>query len=414
MKNFSHEYDFLNEIPTPFYVLDSQKLLEEVNKLNKAIALYWPNTITAYSVKTNSLPFLANFLSIQGLSAEVVSEDEYNMVSLCGYSDEKIVCNGPVKSEEFIGKLMDNHVKVNLDSHRELDYAIHHARNNPHTQYAVGLRVNVDIESHFPLESTAGDQGSRFGFCVDNGDLGNAITRIKESPNIMINGLHLHVSTSTRRIEIYRFVTRLFISITTQYHLSDISYFDIGGGFYGGMPNKPQWNDYLSAIAEELNFGGFSFNKLTLVLEPGVSLLAGSFSYYASVIDIKDTNRSRFVVTDGSRIHIDPLFHKTSYYYQHIKSGKTLAKKHARQILVGFTCLEYDNIMVIENGEEIAVDDIFCFDKLGAYTLSLSPLFISFFPAVYVKDFDGTLQCVRRKWTANDFLQGSIHTIKMM
>lgn len=178
----------------------------------------------------------------------------------------------------------------------------------------------------------------------------------------------------------------------------------------GGIPDKPQWNDYLSTIAEELNAGSFSHDNLTLILEPGVSLLAGSFSYYTSVVDVKNTNRSRFVVTDGSRIHIDPFFHKTGYYYHHVKSDETIARKRVRQIVVGFTCLEYDNIMVMEDCEEVAVNDILCFDKLGAYTISLSPLFISFFPAVYVKEAEGKLRCVRKRWTASDFLQGSILT----
>lgn len=410
MKRFSPERNFFDDIPTPFFVFDAQKLLEEIGKLNKAKEEFWPNTITAYSVKTNSLPFLADFLSIRGVYAEVVSQDEYEMVSLCGYSDEKIVCNGPVKSEDFVCRLMDCHAKVNLDSRRELTYAIRHAKNNPHIQYAIGIRVNVDLEKHFPSETKAGEQGSRFGFCVDNGDFGSVIAQIRECPNLIVNGLHLHVSTNSRSVEIYRFLTRFFVLITSQYHLNDITYFDIGGGFYGGIPNKPQWNDYLSVIAEELNIGGFSHDSLTLILEPGVSLLAGSFSYYTSVVDVKDTNRSRFVVTDGSRIHIDPFFHKTSYYYRHVKSDGTTAGKHVRQIVVGFTCLEYDSIMVVEDCEEMAINDLLCFDKLGAYTISLSPLFISFFPAVYVKEADGMLRCVRKRWTASDFLQGSVLT----
>ena len=82
-------------------------------------------------------------------------------------------------------------------------------------------------------------------------------------------------------------------------------------------------------------------------------------------------------------------------------------KVHPRQIVVGFTCLEYDNIMVLENCNEIYVGDILLFEKLGAYTLSLSPQFISFFPAVYALEKDGSIRCVREKWSAKEFLQTS-------
>lgn len=188
--------------------------------------------------------------------------------------------------------------------------------------------------------------------------------------------------------------------------MKEIEYFDIGGGFFGGMPNRPGWNEYLSVISKVLSNKGFTSDKLTVILEPGVSLLAGAFSYYASVVDVKQTNRSRFIVTDGSRIHIDPFFHKTSYFYEHICDAK---KFHLdKQIVVGFTCLEYDNIMVLENQQEVSVGDRFRFDKLGAYTLTLSPLFISYFPAVYVLNEDGSLQCVRERWTAKEFVQASL------
>lgn len=309
------------DIQTPFFVLNRKVMTDEVHKLNRAIATYWPNTIPAYSVKTNSLPYLAKMLNELGVYAEVVSQDEYEMVGLCGYTSDKIVCNGPVKSRTFIADLMEHHVMLNIDSHIELTHVIAHAKANPHTRYGVGLRVNIDIEKYFPNESKAGDQGSRFGFCMENDELSKAITFLHSCDNIYINGLHLHVSTSTRKVEIYEWLSCLFADIVKRYDLNEIEYFDIGGGFFGGMPHRPGWNEYMSAISRVLSDKGFTSDKLTVILEPGVSLLAGAFSYYASVVDVKQTNRSRFIVTDGSRIHIDPFFHKTSYFHEHIMGG---------------------------------------------------------------------------------------------
>lgn len=399
----------INNLKTPYFVLDRKALTDEVNSCNRAIAAHWPCTIIAYSVKTNSLPYLAKLLNEKGVYAEVVSEDEYEMVSLCGYQPNHIVCNGPIKSREFVARLMDNHVMINMDSHVELEFALDHAKANPSEQFKVGLRVNVDIEQYFPTESKAGNQGSRFGFCMENNDLKDAIVALKECDNIVINGLHLHVSTSTRKVEIYEWLTGLFSRLVKQYSLTDIEYFDIGGGFFGGMPDKPGWNDYISAVGKVLSDNGFKNDVLTLILEPGVSLLAGAFSYYASVIDVKQTNRSRFIVTDGSRIHIDPFFHKTSYFYEYESSRELNEGDNIdKQIVVGFTCLEYDNIMSLEGHSEIRIGDRFRFNKLGAYTITLSPLFISYFPAVYVREEDNSLICVRKKWTAKEFIQSSI------
>ena len=64
--------------------------------------------------------------------------------------------------------------------------------------------------------------------------------------------------------------------------------------------------------------------------------------------------------------------------------------------------------MNLEDHSEVHIGDLFRFDKLGAYTITLSPLFISYYPAVYVREEDGTTTCVRRRWTAKEFIQGSI------
>lgn len=120
-----------DSVKTPFFVLDRKVLTDEVDSCKRAIAAHWQNTIIAYSVKTNSLPFLAKMLNEQGIYAEVVSEDEYEMVSMCGYHPEHIVYNGPIKSRQFITSLLDHHVMVNIDSHVELKYAIEQAKYFP-------------------------------------------------------------------------------------------------------------------------------------------------------------------------------------------------------------------------------------------------------------------------------------------
>lgn len=393
------------ELKTPYFLFEKQTIINELSLLKGAIKRYWDNTIIAYSVKTNSLPYLANFLYNQGVYAEVVSEDEYDMVSHCGYTPDHIVCNGPIKSRDFVSKILTEKAIINIDSHAELEYITDYT-NSYHQEVEVCLRVNLDIEKYFPNETKAGSKGSRFGFCMENNELNKAITLLKQLPNVKIAGLHLHVSTETRRIEIFQWLARQYATIVKKYDLYHSHIFDIGGGFYGGIPNKPNWNDYLIAISEILKEEGFSSNHLTLIIEPGVSLLASAFSYYMKVIDVKDTNRCRFVVTDGSRIHTDPLFHKSNYFCQYIipKERNTIPS----QEIVGFTCLEYDTIMKINNSREFKVGDIIRLDKLGAYTISLSPLFISYFPAVYQKDENGNISCIRKKWTAHEFIQSSI------
>lgn len=394
-----------DQLETPFFLLDEEVLLNEIATLNTTLQHHWDNYKISYSVKTNSLPYLAVLLKENGVWAEVVSEDEYNTVSAVGYTPDRIICNGPLKSKSWIENLLDNRVLLNVDSQREVEYITAYSLAHPEKSFLIGIRVNLDIESVFPGESNGGKIGSRFGFSNENGELGKVIEQLKHCPNVKVDGLHLHLSTKNRRCDVYRWLVGEFAAIVAQYALPDISYLDIGGGFYGGLPGKPTWNEYFQNISEELKLRGFSPETLTLILEPGVSLLAGCFSYYTRVVDVKNTVRQTFVVCDGSRLHVDPFMHKKDYYYQLIRKKRVLSDIVEDQRLVGFTCLENDCFFNLQNQPPLSASDMIRFDKVGAYTLSLIPLFISYFPAVYIKWHNGNLECIREKWGTKEFLQ---------
>lgn len=406
MCNF--EYKKISNIKTPFFIFDKKPLIKEIRAIQVAFSTYWNHYKIGYSVKTNSFPPLAAYLYQQGIAAEVVSEDEYRLVSRIGFTPEQIICNGPIKSRSWTNELLEKNILLNIDSHRELTYIKEFAHNNPSRNIAVGIRINLDIEKTFPNESNAGKAGSRFGFFEETGELQSAIKQLQEYSNISISGLHLHISTKTRKTDIYRWLVKQFARIIHKYKLEDIKYLDIGGGFYGGIPTKPNWNEYIREIADELETQGFTQEKIQLIIEPGVSLLAGCFSYYCKVIDIKESNNHQFIVLDGSRIHIDPLMHKSSYFYKIIphsnQSSQPTTKKS--QQLVGFTCLENDRFFEINPPVPLTEGDYIQFDKVGAYTLTLSPLFISYFPAVYTENSNkNEFECLREKWGIDEFLQ---------
>lgn len=76
------------------------------------------------------------------------------------------------------------------------------------------------------------------------------------------------------------------------------------------------------------------------------------------------------------------------------------------QVICGYTCLEYDRLMKIENNVELQIGDKIKFNKIGAYSIALSPLFIEYFPKVYVKNENGYM-CVRERWDIDEYIQKS-------
>ena len=103
---------------TPYYVLHKELLDEGIEKLKAAISKFWPNSLIGYSFKTNSLPWIIQYMKEQGCYAEVVSEDEYELAEYMGY--EKIVYNGPVKGKESFRRACEAGHIINLDAKREI------------------------------------------------------------------------------------------------------------------------------------------------------------------------------------------------------------------------------------------------------------------------------------------------------
>lgn len=401
-------YQEARELSTPFYLFDVNHLANQVHIIKKAFQDNWPNKIIAYSVKTNSLPFLAKTLLKLNVAAEVVSEDEFNLVNKLHYYGDNIICNGPIKHKSWVKSILTQGCYLNIDSRNELDIIVDYANKHRNNQINVGLRVNNDLENVFPYASTAGYVGSRFGFSYETGDLLSAIQQLSSATNVRIKGLHLHTSTNVRSLDIYKYLVTRFDEIVKKYQLQDIAYLDVGGGFYGEVKDKPQWDDYIGVIAHELFLKGYNPDNLKIIIEPGVSLLAGCFSYYTQVEDVKDTLRSHFVVLDGSRFHIDPLMHKSisNYFFSIYQGHESCPIFNNPQTLCGYTCLEYDILFQLNNTRLLKRGDILRFDKIGAYTMTFSPLFISWFPTVYYVDGDN-FGIARGKWTSDEFLQKS-------
>lgn len=384
---------------TPYFLIDKQELDSNFTKLKYALSKFWNNSIIGYSYKTNSLPWVINYFKNQNCFAEVVSDDEYNLAKTISSNKNKIIYNGPIKTKETFLDALQNDCIVNIDSQRELEWL---KSLDPNGEYHIGLRVNFDMEKTCPGQTACGNEGGRFGFCLENGDFEIALNKIK-SLGLQLSGIHLHTSSKTRSIQVYKAIAQMANYISNLYGLN-FKYIDIGGGFFGGLRDKPQFDDYLKAISEILK-QRFNPNETALIVEPGMSVIGSPISYITTVIDVKDTIKNRFVITDGSRISIDPLMRKTSYFYSinHISKPINVLQK---QVVCGFTCMENDRIFIAENCEELQSGDKIIYDKVGGYTMSLSPLFIKYFPAVYLKDNE-RISILREKWSVSEYIAKS-------
>lgn len=394
----------MKQLQTPFFRIKEKELLYDIALLKESLEKNWGNYIVGYSVKTNSLPWLLTYLKKQGFYAEVVSKTEYDLVSRLGFPGKQIIYNGPIKDKKVFEKVLLAGGYINLDSNYELDWMEELSRLYPNRHFRIGLRVNCDITALCPQEKLPSQEGGRFGYCYENGVLRAAIDRLSALPNVWTAGLHLHSSTQSRTVQVFGALAKMAVTIAQEYSLS-LDYVDMGGGYFGGRADKPDYRDYFQEIGKELS-AYFDSQKTILIVEPGVSLISRASTFETSVIDVKDIRGRKFVVTDGSRTNLNPLVTRHVYPH-HIEyvSDISLRKAVSDQWICGATCMEYDRLFEITDDIELVPGDKIIYDTAGGYTMCLNPLFINYFPAVYVEHNDGSIFTARDAWTNEEFLQ---------
>ena len=248
-----------------YYLIKEGELNKDIELLRGALRDNWgDNSIMGYSVKTNSLPWLLNHLRKEGFYAEVVSDSEYDLARRLGYDADKIIYNGPIKDRAVFKQVIKDGGIVNLDSNYELDWLEEMSASS--MAIKVGIRINADIASLSPNEELLEEDGGRFGYCLENGTVAQVVERIKSMPNVKLSGLHLHSSTKSRSVEVYGALAKLAVNVARDYNL-DIEYIDMGGGYFGGRDDMPNYRDYFGVIALVLS-ECFSKDKVTLIAEP--------------------------------------------------------------------------------------------------------------------------------------------------
>ena len=392
------------ELKTPFYLIKEKDLLYDISLLKDSLSQNWGNFIAGYSVKTNSLPWLLTYLKEQGFFAEVVSKTEYELAVKLGFGEKHIIYNGPIKDRKVFETVLLAGGYINLDSNYELDWMEEFSALYPNRRFKVGLRVNCDLAALCPEETLAAEEGGRFGYCYENGVLKAALSRLQSLPNVRVSGLHLHSSTQSRTVRVFGALAKMAVRIAKEYGLS-LSYVDMGGGYFGGREDKPDYRDYFKEICRELS-AYFDPKETTLIAEPGVSLISRATAFVTTVIDVKEIRGRYFVVTDGSRTNLNPLV--TRHFYPHhfeYISDPAARGKVADQWVCGATCMEYDRLFEIKDDTPLVPGDKIIYDTAGGYTMCLNPLFINYFPAVYIEHKDGALFTARKAWTNDEFMQ---------
>lgn len=401
------DYNVLNKIASEygesFYLLDKNQFEENYNKLLEAFRKFYSNTSIAYSYKTNYLPVLCEKIKSLGGYAEIVSEMELYLAEKIGVPYEDIYYNGPWKKREYVEKMLLQGGYINIDGFYEVDMIIDIARSYADIDFEVGLRIAGDIGQ---------DEPSRFGFCVENGDLLKAYKTLQAESNIEVVGLHLHlpyrmIDTYKGRMEYMRKALGLFAD-------KEFKYISLGGGYMGEIPDEmkkefsfepPTFDDYAKIVAGEFASIMEEQNLSTkLIIEPGSALVANCMKLVTSVINIKESRDKYIATISGSTYQMNPSVKNVKRSIKVFSPNDSDGRYYSGIDMAGYTCIEGDYLYRNYEGE-LSVGDYVVFDNVGSYSIVMKPPFILPDVAVISIEDNGIKSEVNRQLEENVFVR---------
>ncbi|MBH1940650.1 hypothetical protein I5677_07090 [Mobilitalea sibirica] len=359
------------EMKTPYFLINLNRVEQNYTTFNNAIERNNRKDIIAYSIKANYDRNIIDKLKHMGAYFEICSNFEFN--KLCEYEVDlkKVIINGLFRSKNEIMNYIDNGSLVIFDTISQLRWI-----QNIDYPIQIGIRLNIDYIKND--DSLYGCKISRFGIDVRDNEIFDLIQKNK---NIMITCLHCHFSGNSRDPLIYAAITTELCRIIRENRLSSVKMIDIGGG-YKIAPQFWSFNDYVHTVTSTLVKQ--AMEHLTVIYEPGNSLVRTSCSYITKIIDEKNMNGISYLTVDGTRLHLSPKNERNKFDYKvkQQQDGIIVSK----QLIVGSTCKESDIILELNNIKRLSVGETIQFDNLGAYLINEISDFLMHKPEIYYCD----------------------------
>lgn len=387
----------IEQYGSPLFVINEQTIRNTYQDAYHTFSTRYPNVQFAWSYKTNYIEAVCKVFHQEGSWAEVVSGFEYQKALDNGVPGDKIIFNGPDKSDEDLKIAIENNSPIHIDHFDEL-YSLITISEELNKRAKVAIRVNMDTGIK-PL-------WDRFGFNYENGQAWDAIHKIFYSKNLDLIGFHTHIGTFILDSNAYGIAASKLadLAINVKYKFKhDIQYIDMGGGFaskntlkgsyLSGPDLAPSFSDYADSITQALLSAGFSTEDLPLlILETGRALIDDAGSLLGTVLANKRlSDGRRSMIMDFG---VNTLF--TSFWYNHIISPAQECSLYTEDtVMYGPLCMNIDvireniNLPPLNKGDHVVVH------RIGAYNMTQWMQFITLRPKVVMIDTNGKTHLIR-------------------
>ncbi|MDK2971584.1 MAG: diaminopimelate decarboxylase [Candidatus Sumerlaeota bacterium] len=395
--------DIAAEHGTPVFVYSADALRKNYQRIRKAFAAAKP--LIAYSVKANSNAAILRVLAAEGAGFDVVSANEMDRVLACGVAAERIIFAGVGKTTDEMARALRAGVKeFNVESPAEADRLDEVARRLKRVA-PVAIRVNPNVDAKTHKFIATGKKENKFGMSLDAAR--DLACRIGELPGLRLDGIHAHIGSQILQAgphaEAADILDTFLATLKADGH--QLRTLNFGGGFGIAYSGEQQPLD-LKPIAATV-IGLAKKHGLSLLLEPGRSVIGPTGALLTSVQYIKRGSARTFVIVDAAMTElIRPALYEA--HHDILPLVKSKKGEVVTADVVGPVCESGDFLAQEREMMLPAQDDLLAVVDAGAYCSAMSSNYNSRTRPAEVLVDDGKAYLIRRRETKADLTRHEV------
>ena len=357
--------------------------------------------LVCFAVKANSNLGVLNLLARRGAGFDIVSGGELERVLAAGGEPSRIVFSGLGKTAAEMRRALEVGIHCfNVESAAELE-RLQQVAAEMDIKAPISLRVNPDVDAKTHPYISTGLKENKFGI-----DIAQALAvyrRAAELSHIDICGVDCHIGSQltddTPFIDALQRLLQLIDGLAAEG--ITIRHLDLGGGlgvtYRDETPPSP--GTYLAKVREAL-----AGRNLTLVFEPGRSIVANAGVLLTRVNLLKPTEHKNFAIIDGAMNDlIRPALYSAWMGIDAVKPRSDVAAQ--AWDLVGPVC-ETGDFLGKDRELALAEGDLLAVRSAGAYGFVMSSNYNTRPRAAEVLVDGEATHLVRRRETVSELLAG--------
>ncbi|RDW22002.1 diaminopimelate decarboxylase [Oceanobacillus chungangensis] len=401
---------------TPLYVYDVAMIRNNARTFVHTFKELGVKAKVAYASKAFSTIAMLQVAKQENLYLDVVSEGELYTALQADFPTEKIHLHGNNKSIEELTMAIEHNIGcIVVDNFHEIDLLTRILQEN-NKKIDVLMRVTPGVESHTHDYIMTGNEDSKFGFNLQNGQAESAFKQLYQHESIQLKGLHCHIGSQIFETEGFILATDiLFNTLANWKENYDYipSVLNLGGGYgirYTAEDTPLPYDKYVKDLvkAVEHRVGELDIAMPEIWLEPGRSIVGEAGITLYTIGSMKEIPgvRNYISIDGGMADNIRPALYQAKY--DAVIANRANKPATNEVTIAGKACESGDQLIKDLPVPEVESGDILAVFSTGAYGYSMASHYNRFAnPAVVFVENKKDKLVVRRE-TYEDIVRNDL------